>query len=645
MKTLDKISVLAEKYRKLVQQYINLHVYSAALFWADKAVVLTNNPKDVFWLAQCMFLQKQYQRAAFQLQSKGLDKSYLLCTYLTAKCYYEANDLNEALKVINNSELNTLLCNGTFDPSMSEVELTLFDDTPKSQAISSFLLLKGKILEAMDNRGLASDCYKQALRYDIYCFEAFDRLVKYQMLDAKEERELLQSIPIQDQCPPEEAAVMKSLYELRLKKYHTPTPHLPPPVTVMNQPVENTPGSVNSLPASPYIQLPTSISTPMIPSNVGKNDQNKMQVDTVIDAQIVAKLQCSLELLVSQAEVLYYNCDYQNCLKLTEQVLKKDPYHEGCLPIYISCMVELKQSTKLFSMAHALVDLYPNLAISWFAVGCYYYVTGKSDSARGYLAKATCIDKLFGPAWLAYGHSFASENEHDQAMAAYFKASQLMRGCHLPHLYIGLECGLTHNIWLAEKFFLQAQCIAPEDPFILHERGVISFQSQDYEKAEDYFREALVKIKRIQLGSIPTIWAPLLNNLGHVSRKLKKYKESLQFHNEALVLMSQHVPTISAIAYVHSLMENYDDAVEWFHKALSLKRDDTFSTTMLSYVLEQWAEEKVPFSDCPEGLPKFEPISRNVSMEQSGPSLESGQDMPPVGNETQNESVEMSIDM
>ena len=32
---------------------------------------------------------------------------------------------------------------------------------------------------------------------------------------------------------------------------------------------------------------------------------------------------------------------------------------------------------------------------------------------------------MFGPAWLAYGHSFTVEND-GQAMAAYFKASQLM---------------------------------------------------------------------------------------------------------------------------------------------------------------------------------------------------------------------------
>ena len=45
-----------------------------------------------------------------------------------------------------------------------------------------------------------------------------------------------------------------------------------------------------------------------------------------------------------------------------------------------------------------------------------------------YSSKACTIDRVYGPAWLAFGHSFAAENEHDQAMAAYFTASQLMKG-------------------------------------------------------------------------------------------------------------------------------------------------------------------------------------------------------------------------
>jgi anaphase-promoting complex subunit 6 len=41
---------------------------------------------------------------------------------------------------------------------------------------------------------------------------------------------------------------------------------------------------------------------------------------------------------------------------------------------------------------------------------------------------STTLNKLFSPAWLACGRFFAAENEHDQAMAAYCKASQFMKG-------------------------------------------------------------------------------------------------------------------------------------------------------------------------------------------------------------------------
>ena len=155
--------------------------------------------------------------------------------------------------------------------------------------------------------------------------------------------------------------------------------------------------------------------------------------------------------------------------------------------------MELKKSNDLFYLAHNLVDIYPGKAVSWFAVGCYYMLVSKHETARRFkefdmvtwtdpyinsnrcaffeppfyspfgpliylssnsllyyieeytyymislvelsndaktfstrfLSKATSLDRVFGPAWLAFGHSFAAENEHDQAMAAYFTASQV----------------------------------------------------------------------------------------------------------------------------------------------------------------------------------------------------------------------------
>lgn len=46
--------------------------------------------------------------------------------------------------------------------------------------------MKGRIYEALDNRAVATDCYKQALHCDVYSYQAFEALVQNQMLSAAE---------------------------------------------------------------------------------------------------------------------------------------------------------------------------------------------------------------------------------------------------------------------------------------------------------------------------------------------------------------------------------------------------------------------------------------------------------------------------
>ncbi|PIO35456.1 hypothetical protein AB205_0032370 [Aquarana catesbeiana] len=141
-------------------------------------------------------------------------------------------------------------------------------------------------------------------------------------------------------------------------------------------------------------------------------------------------------------------------------------------------------------------------------------------------------------------------------------------------LYIGLEYGLTNNSKLAERFFSQALSIAPEDPFVMHEVGVVAFQNGDWKTAEKWFLEALEKIRAI--GNEVTVdkWEPL------------KYEDALEYHRQALVLIPQNASTYSAIGYIHSLMGNFESAIDYFHTALGLRRDDTFSVTMLGHCIE-----------------------------------------------------------
>lgn len=51
---------------------------------------------------------------------------------------------------------------------------------------SALLALKGLVYEALDNRNLATDCYKEAVSSDINCFEALSALLQHRLLTCVE---------------------------------------------------------------------------------------------------------------------------------------------------------------------------------------------------------------------------------------------------------------------------------------------------------------------------------------------------------------------------------------------------------------------------------------------------------------------------
>ncbi|XP_063589171.1 cell division cycle protein 16 homolog [Penaeus indicus] len=560
MPTSPSESIDLEKFRKLVRSYIERHHYKAAVFWADKVVSLSNgSPADVYWLAQSYYLTKQYHRAILLINSHKLTRN-ATCRYLVALCYYEVGEYHSAFDILDRSENNNV---SRIKAEGEAIAVPEIDDTMSIEC--STHLLKGYIYEASDNRALAVESFRAAVQADPLCYEAIHALTQHHMLTVKEEKDLLSSLPLSRTCSEAESAVVMAVYETRTNKYSSPSTPLPQPA---------------------------------------------------------APLATNADFITAQAEKLYYNCNFAQCHRLTQEVLKKDPYHTECLPIHVSCLVELKQSNSLFLLAHKLVDLYPESALSWFAVGCYYYLIGKNEQARRYLSKATALDRVFGPAWIAYGHSFAAENEHDQAMAAYFKAAQLMKGCHLPLLYIGMEYGLTNNPRFAEKFFKEALDIAPEDPFVLHELGVVSFCNQDYISADLYLRRAVALVEESGVVVVPEKWATLLNNLAHTCRKLHKYEEALHFHQQALKLCPGVSSTYSALGLVQSLLGDYEAAVVSLHKALSLHRDDTTATTLLTTVMDQLMTQTPAFQG-DDNIPQLDPPSDVVGTDTNASDITS----------------------
>lgn len=174
----------------------------------------------------------------------------------------------------------------------------------------------------------------------------------------------------------------------------------------------------------------------------------------------------NIDVVTSKAECCLYEQNPQRAYELTTWVRDRDPYNLRCASVHVSALVELGHKSELFYCAHNLVSAYPERAISWYAVACYYYIIGKFELARRYFSKATTKERQFAPAWIGFGNSFAAQDESDQAMAAYRTAQRLFPGSHVPLLCTGMEYLRTNNMALSQTYFNQALKMCPNDPLV-----------------------------------------------------------------------------------------------------------------------------------------------------------------------------------
>lgn len=132
-------------------------------------------------------------------------------------------------------------------------------------------------------------------------------------------------------------------------------------------------------------------------------------------------------------------------LKQLGRILGLVAIHPPTIPMHIACMYHLSNlHSKLFILAHEMVDKEPENAVSWYAVGVWYLTAKKWQDARTYFrcvrrfgnkqpltiyqSKSTLMDPRSAPAWLAFAHTFALEGEHDHAVTAYSTCSRLFPG-------------------------------------------------------------------------------------------------------------------------------------------------------------------------------------------------------------------------
>lgn len=520
---------LVERLRLWRHDALLQHQHVTAAFVGDKVLSLTQDANDAFWLAQVYYDSGQFLRAKELILSKPEYEKSVLCQYLAARSAIKLELWDEALDLVGeNNPFSGRLTDRAILGDTKRTEQTPTRDVGDGgiKLEASMCYLRGLIYANQNNFERAKECYKEALVVDVKCYEAFDELISNSLMLPSEEWEFVQSLRYDDD-------IIRLLYSSRLSKY------------------------------------------------INRNRYEEAESILTHDYE----LSDNNDLLLNRANYLYVLCNFDECLQVCEKVLEQDHLNFAVLPLYLSCLYEGGGKNKLFLKAHQLADTHPTEPITWLAIATYYFSVNNLLEARKFFSKATLLDPNFGYAWIGFGHTFAADGEHEQAMSAYAFAARLFPGTHLPHLFLGMQHYLMNNFALAQEYLYSLYHICATDPLLLNELGVVCFHRNNLAQAQAYFEEALAAAKH--LNSESKAWISIHTNLGHTFRRLKLFDKALDCFQQVLRLSHQDdAGILAAVGLVHMKMGNASLAVRSLHNALALAPSDPIANDLLKRALE-----------------------------------------------------------
>ncbi|KAJ7052561.1 cell division control protein 16 [Mycena amicta] len=548
------------------------HLYETAAFWGDKILSWTNDPNDAFWLAQTYFMTHQYSRAERLLTrpfptsppkrappltnghhhlGKGKEREIpmqrlplglvevpeelqrdvsrlvdmsVACRYLAAQCQVRQGNWTDATEMLG--EANPFRNSGRSGPAIPNL-----DGGIKIEA--SMCHLRGILMLKLNRGDQAKQCFMEALALDVKCFEAFEQLVSGEMMTPEEEWEFVQGLAYSQQTP-QDASFVQLIYTARLRKYKHATEH--------------------------------ALTRQRLVEEYGLGDNP--------------------DVLFSFADALYTQFRWADCFAITTRILGLVSIHNPTMPLHIACMYHLSHlHSKLFILAHEMVDREPENPISWYAVGVWYLSNNKWAEGRQYFSKTSLMDPRFGPAWIAFAHTFALEGEHDHAVTAYSTCARMFTGSHLPLMFVGMENIMLSNYMLADEALNAAQSMCDGDPLLANELGVMAYNHAEYEQAATFFRKALELASATQ--SSQKTWATTHLNLGTCYRKLRQYDAAQASYQKVLDLDPRHPQALGFMGIVYHLTDQVDKAILKYHEALSVEQLNPHIMELLNVALDQ----------------------------------------------------------
>ena len=525
----------------MAQVHFSTGNYTRAQSFLSKQDLIARNPSCRYLAGHCLIKQGRYEEALVVLGEKNP-------THLISRAGNSRRKLQHTGGHSRNGSVHHNKASSKADKHNRNNEVAQ-EDAANIRFEAAMCYLRGLCYAKQNAFDSAKECYKDAVGIDVQCFEAFEQLMKNCLMSPDEEWQFLESldfdsISADDSSTSQEAAEFtKMLYTTRLSKYKNPTAF-----TVATE----------------------TLSTHY---NLASNP----------------------DLLLSKADLLFTQCRFKEALAITDSIIQDDKYNFSIYPLHLACLYELGLKNALFLISHDLADHHPEEPCTWLAVGIYYLAINKVAEARRYFSKASMMDPHFGPAWIGFAHTFAAENEHDQAISAYSTAARLFMGTHLPQLFLGMQNLLLNNMTLADEFLKTAYGLCKTDPLLLNEMGVVFYHQDHLDDAVTMFLSALEIAEDID--SDDAAWISTRANCGHAYRRLGRWDEALSQFDEVLRQGGRDPQVFCAKALVLMELRKPAEAVTVLHEALAIAPQDAIATELLNKALDEMAESGLEVAD------------------------------------------------
>ncbi|EME84784.1 uncharacterized protein MYCFIDRAFT_65039 [Pseudocercospora fijiensis CIRAD86] len=177
--------------------------------------------------------------------------------------------------------------------------------------------------------------------------------------------------------------------------------------------------------------------------------------------------------LAQLGKVYYEQAEYRQAEDCFDRLIKMQPSRIEDMEIYSTVLWHLKKESTLAFLCRILRDNHFDAPQTWVAVGNAFSLSREHDQAISAFKRATQLDDKFAYAWTLMGHEYIANEAFDAALSCFRQAVAADRRLYNGWFGLGKCFQQMGKLEEAERHYRIAASINPSNPTLLVCIGVV----------------------------------------------------------------------------------------------------------------------------------------------------------------------------